>query len=111
MNKILIIDDDARLVKNVETYLADFDYHIEGALNGMEGLEKVKTFQPDLIILDLMMPKMDGLEVCREIRKENQVPIIMLTARGKNQMWLRGSKWEQTTTSQNLLASGFLQHG
>ena len=83
MNKILIIDDDARLVKNVETYLADFDYHIEGALNGMEGLEKVKTFQPDLIILDLMMPKMDGLEVCREIRKENQIPIIMLTARGE----------------------------
>jgi two-component system OmpR family response regulator len=83
MNKILIIDDDARLVKNVETYLADFDYHIEGALNGMEGLEKVKTFEPDLIILDLMMPKMDGLEVCREIRKENQTPIIMLTARGE----------------------------
>ena len=83
MNKILIIDDDARLVKNVETYLADFDYHIEGALNGMDGLEKVKTFQPDLIILDLMMPKMDGLEVCREIRKNNQVPIIMLTARGE----------------------------
>ncbi len=83
MNKILIIDDDARLVKNVETYLADFDYHIEGSLNGMEGLEKVKTFQPDLIILDLMMPKMDGLEVCREIRKDNQVPIIMLTARGE----------------------------
>lgn len=83
MNKILIIDDDARLVKNVETYLADFDYHIEGALNGMDGLEKIKTFQPDLIILDLMMPKMDGLEVCREIRKDNQVPIIMLTARGE----------------------------
>jgi DNA-binding response OmpR family regulator len=83
MNKILIIDDDARLVKNVETYLADFDYHIEGALNGMEGLEKVKSFHPDLIILDLMMPKMDGLEVCREIRKDNQVPIIMLTARGE----------------------------
>jgi two-component system OmpR family response regulator len=83
MNKILIIDDDARLVKNVKTYLSDFDYHIEGALNGMDGLEKVKTFQPDLIILDLMMPKMDGLEVCREIRKNNQVPIIMLTARGE----------------------------
>lgn len=83
MNKILIIDDDARLVKNVETYLADFDYRIEGALNGMDGLEKVKTFQPDLIILDLMMPEMDGLEVCREIRKDNQVPIIMLTARGE----------------------------
>jgi DNA-binding response OmpR family regulator len=83
VNKILIIDDDARLVKNVQTYLKDFDYRIEGALNGMEGLEKVKTFQPDLIILDLMMPELDGLEVCREIRKDNPVPIVMLTARGE----------------------------
>lgn len=83
MNKILIIDDDARLVKNVQTYLKDFDYRIEGALNGMEGLEKVKTFQPDLIILDLMMPELDGLDVLREIRKDNPVPIVMLTARGE----------------------------
>ena len=83
MNKLLLIDDDARLVKNVLTYLKDFDYHIESAFNGIEGLEKVKSFNPDLIILDLMMPGIDGLEVCREIRKNNQVPIIMLTARGE----------------------------
>jgi len=83
MNKLLLIDDDARLVKNVLTYLKDFDYHIESAFNGIEGLEKVKSFNPDLIILDLMMPGLDGLEVCREIRKDNQVPIIMLTARGE----------------------------
>jgi DNA-binding response OmpR family regulator len=83
MNKLLLIDDDARLVKNVLTYLKDFDYHIESAFNGIEGLEKVKSFKPDLIILDLMMPGLDGLEVCREIRKDNQVPIIMLTARGE----------------------------
>jgi DNA-binding response OmpR family regulator len=83
MNKLLIIDDDARLVKNVLTYLKDFDYLIESAFNGIEGLEKVKSFNPDLIILDLMMPGLDGLEVCREIRKDNQVPIIMLTARGE----------------------------
>jgi len=83
MNRVLLIDDDARLVKNVLTYLKGFDYQMESAFNGIEGLEKVKSFKPDLIILDLMMPGLDGLEVCREIRKDNQVPIIMLTARGE----------------------------
>ena len=83
MKKILIIDDDTRLVKNVETYLRDFGYRTEGAFNGIEGLQKVKSFQPDLVILDLMMPELDGLEVCREIRKDNPVPVVMLTARGE----------------------------
>jgi DNA-binding response OmpR family regulator len=83
MQKILIIDDDARLVKNVETYLKDFGFRIDAALNGADGLRKVKSFQPDLVVLDLMMPGLDGLEVCREIRKDNTVPIIMLTARGE----------------------------
>jgi DNA-binding response OmpR family regulator len=83
MDKILIIDDDIKLVRNIETYLKDFGYQTEAALDGMEGLEKVKSFQPDLVILDLMMPELDGLEVCKEIRKDNQVPVLMLTARGK----------------------------
>ena len=83
MQKILIIDDDARLVKNVETYLKDFGFHIDAALNGADGLNKVKSSQPDLVVLDLMMPGLDGLEVCREIRKDSTVPIIMLTARGE----------------------------
>jgi DNA-binding response OmpR family regulator len=83
MDKILIIDDDLKLVKNIETYLKDFGYQTEAALNGVEGLKKVKSFQPDLVILDLMMPELDGLEVCKEIRKDNSVPILMLTARGK----------------------------
>ena len=83
MQKILIIDDDARLVKNVETYLKEFNYRIDSALNGADGLRKVQALQPDLVILDLMMPGLDGLEVCREIRKDNSVPIVMLTARGE----------------------------
>jgi two-component system OmpR family response regulator len=83
MHKILIIDDDARLVKNVETYLKEFGYRIDSALNGAEGLRKVQALQPDLVLLDLMMPGLDGLEVCREIRKGSTVPIIMLTARGE----------------------------
>ncbi len=83
MQKILIIDDDTRLVKNVTTYLNDFGYSIDAALNGRDGLNKVASFKPDLVLLDLMMPAIDGLEVCREIRKTSSVPIIMLTARGE----------------------------
>jgi len=81
MPKILIIDDDARLVENVAKYMHDFGFQIDSALNGIEGLEKVATFAPDLIVLDLMMPGLDGVEVCREIRKTSTIPVIMLTAR------------------------------
>ncbi|MCP4717701.1 MAG: response regulator transcription factor [Deltaproteobacteria bacterium] len=83
MQKILIIDDDARLVGNVVTYLTGFGFKIESALTGHDGLKKMTTFNPDLVILDLMMPEMDGLEVCREIRKTSTVPVVMLTARGE----------------------------
>jgi len=81
MHKILIIDDDIRLVENVTKYMQDFGFLIDNALNGVAGLEKVATFAPDLIVLDLMMPGLDGVEVCREIRKISTVPVIMLTAR------------------------------
>ncbi len=82
MHRILIIDDDSRLVENVTKYLKDFSYTIESSRDGMNGLLKVKSFRPDLVILDLMMPNLDGLEVCRQIRKASSIPIIMLTARG-----------------------------
>jgi DNA-binding response OmpR family regulator len=81
MNKILIIDDDTRLVENVRTYLEDFSCEIAAAFDGVEGLERLKSFQPDLVILDLMMPKIDGFDICREIRRESTIPIIILTAR------------------------------
>lgn len=83
MHKILIIDDDARLVENVSTYLKDFNYETAAAHNGTEGLKKIAEFSPDLVILDLMMPEIDGLDVCRELRKTSCVPVIMLTARGE----------------------------
>jgi len=81
MQKILIIDDDTRLVENVTKYMNDFGFQVDTALNGIEGLEKAKSFLPDIIVLDLMMPGLDGVEVCREIRKTSTTPIIMLTAR------------------------------
>jgi DNA-binding response OmpR family regulator len=81
MQKILIIDDDTRLVENVTKYMQGFGFQVDTAFNGIEGLEKTRSFTPDLIVLDLMMPGLDGVEVCREIRTTSTTPIIMLTAR------------------------------
>jgi len=81
VKKILIIDDDTRLVENVTKYMHGFGFQVDTAVNGVEGLEKAEKFTPDLIVLDLMMPGLDGVEVCREIRKTSNTPIIMLTAR------------------------------
>ncbi|MCX6053709.1 MAG: response regulator transcription factor [Chloroflexi bacterium] len=79
--KILIIDDEAKIVEICQDYLRAAGYDTLSALDGLTGLEKNRKEKPDLIILDLMLPGMDGLDVCREIRKESKTPIIMLTAR------------------------------
>ncbi|MBI5375111.1 MAG: response regulator transcription factor [Candidatus Schekmanbacteria bacterium] len=81
-NKILIIEDDEKLVRNIKEYLADEEFDISSAPNGEKGIELFRQISPELIILDLMMPKMGGLDVCREIRKTSSVPIIILTAKG-----------------------------
>ena len=82
--KILIIEDEEDLVKGLKLNLSDEGYEVDFALNGREGLRKILQETPDLIILDIMLPEMDGLEVCRELRKQNiGIPIIMLTAKGE----------------------------
>lgn len=82
--KILIIEDEEDLVKGLKLNLADEGYDLDWAFDGKEGLRKALDETPDLIILDLMLPEMDGLEVCRELRQKNiVVPIIMLTAKGE----------------------------
>lgn len=82
--KILIIEDEEDLVKGLKLNLADEGYGLDWAFDGKEGLRKALDETPDLIILDLMLPEMDGLEVCRELRQKNiVVPIIMLTAKGE----------------------------
>jgi DNA-binding response OmpR family regulator len=81
--KILIVDDEDRIREMIREYTSPDGFEIDEASDGMEALEMFNQNQYSLIILDVMMPKMDGWVVCREIRKTSQVPIIMLTARGE----------------------------
>ncbi|MCJ7580367.1 MAG: response regulator transcription factor [Candidatus Aminicenantes bacterium] len=82
--KILIIEDEQDLVKGLRLNLIDEGYEVIWAEDGLMGFLKAQEELPDLIILDIMLPKMDGLEVCRELRKKNiNIPIIMLTAKGE----------------------------
>jgi len=80
--KLLIIEDDEKIVQLLTQYLTNFGYEVLSSLDPNEGLRLFSKQSPDLVILDIMMPDMDGFEVCRIIRKENNTPIIMLTARG-----------------------------
>jgi two-component system KDP operon response regulator KdpE len=78
---ILVIDDDPDLTDMMEAQLKRKQYHVVTASSGREGLQKAYQFRPDLVLLDIMMPGMDGWEVCRRLRELSNVPIIMLTAR------------------------------
>jgi two-component system alkaline phosphatase synthesis response regulator PhoP len=78
---ILVVDDAPNIVKLIRLYLEQEDFRVEAASTGTEALRKFSALQPDLIVLDLMLPEIDGWEVCRRIRRQSQVPIIMLTAR------------------------------
>jgi DNA-binding response OmpR family regulator len=81
--KILVIDDDEKLNSLLKEYLSKFGFEVFSAIHPKEGLKLIEKNNPDLVVLDVMMPDMDGFEVCREIRKNNNLPIIMLTARGE----------------------------
>ena len=81
MKKILVIDDEWKIRKLIKDYLVREGYIVDEAGDGEEGIEKFFSNIYDIVILDIMMPKIDGWSVCRKIREESQVPIIMLTAR------------------------------
>ena len=81
--KVLIVDDDSVNRATFRSFLAEDGYELHNAVNGVEALVKIRTLQPDLVLLDLMMPEMDGLEVCRRVRRDpiiSEVPIILITA-------------------------------
>lgn len=81
--KILVVDDDKNICELLRLYLEKEGYNVVLAFDGKEGLDKFSSQSPDLILLDVMMPNMDGWQVCREIRKASSCPIIMLTAKGE----------------------------
>jgi two-component system, OmpR family, response regulator len=78
---ILVVDDDPHLREVVGFALTQAGFHVEQASNGREGLEQVRRSMPALIVLDVMMPEMDGLELCREVRRSHEIPIVFLSSR------------------------------
>jgi class 3 adenylate cyclase len=92
-NKILIVDDEPFNLDLLEQELAEYDYVMERATDGVEALEKTATFHPDIILLDYMMPKMNGLEVVKQLRASEQhkaIPVILLTAKATQEDKIRG---------------------
>ena len=82
---VLIVEDDPHTVEVVRLYLRRDGHTVLTASNGKDGLRMAQEAAPDLVVLDLMLPEMGGLEVCRELRKESDVPIVMLTARAEEE--------------------------
>ena len=84
MARILLVDDEAALIKGLKYSLEREGFDVYTAENGKRALQVVEEVQPDLVVLDLMLPELDGTEVCKSIRKHSTVPIIMLTARNED---------------------------
>ncbi len=81
--KVLMIDDDSNICEFVKLYLENETYEVRTANDGAQGVEMFRAYDPDIVLLDIMMPKKDGWQVCREIREMSAKPIIMLTAKGE----------------------------
>ena len=84
--KILIVDDETQITRVLRTALSTQGYSLRIAANGVEGMEAVHTWKPDLVITDISMPQMNGVELCREIRAVSQIPIIVLSVRNQDLM-------------------------
>jgi len=88
--RILVVDDEVRIVNFLESKLKASGYEVLTAANGIEGLEQVQAQQPDLVVLDLLMPKMNGLEMLKQLRSFSAVPVIVLTAMGADADRIKG---------------------
>jgi len=88
--KILVVDDEQRMVRFIQLNLEQDGFEVVTAYNGKEALEQVRTQLPDLILLDIMMPDINGFEVLKKIREVNNVPVIMLTAKGEEDDRIQG---------------------
>jgi DNA-binding response OmpR family regulator len=93
--KILIIDDEPDIVETLTLMLQARNYDVVTAMDGTEGLAKVKTERPDITLLDIMMPGMSGYDVCQKLKTSNdtkKMPVIMLTAKGENEAVMKARK-------------------
>ena len=93
MAKILVVDDEKMIVKGIRFSLLQEGWEVDAAYDGEEGLEMAKKTSYDMVLLDLMLPKMDGMEVCRQIREFSTMPIIMLTAKGDDMDKIMGLEY------------------
>lgn len=82
--KILVVDDEVDIVDFIGDYLTGEGYEVVEAYNGVEALDKMRRDRPDLVILDVMLPRLDGFEVCKQMRAESTIPILMVTAKGSD---------------------------
>ena len=80
--KLLVVDDDANICDMLKLYFENEGYKVKTACDGIDGVNAFKLYEPDLVLLDIMMPKKDGWQVCREIREISSKPVIMITAKG-----------------------------
>ena len=83
LTKILVIDDDPNITDLLKMYLEKEGYEVKTAADGQEGLTTFKMYEPDLVLLDVMLPRKDGLQICREIRDQSAKPVIMISAKGE----------------------------
>ncbi len=87
---ILVIEDEESIQNIIKAFLEDAGYTVILATDGLEGIEQFRKYRPDLVLLDLMLPKIDGFAVCEILRKESHVPIIMLTALDDDASQMKG---------------------
>src|ERR1051326_6814583 len=90
MSKILIVDDDPNIRELVRVFLRNEGFDVYEAVDGMDALTQLESLKADLAILDVMMPNMDGWELCRELRGIYDIPLLMLTAKGETMQKIKG---------------------
>ena len=90
MSAVLVVDDDPNIRELVRVFLRDAGFAVHEAADGLEALALLETTRPDLAILDVMMPRMDGWELCRELRAYGDLPVLMLTAKGETAQKIKG---------------------
>ncbi|WP_372634566.1 response regulator transcription factor [Cohnella sp.] len=90
MTRILVVDDDPHIRELVEVFLVQEGFEVVTATDGMHALEQLESTPADLVILDIMMPRMDGWELCKELREHYDMPLLMLTAKGETMQKIKG---------------------